>query len=346
MRYPITLPKSCEPTIRRLEVMSRTATGSNGKKAPRAPEQPAGAEAHGERRQVSPFRCRVWTQHSRPEEQLTEQACKSLRESIAKNGQHQPALGRPVTDDPDYEVEIICGARRHAAALALGRDLLVEVRKLSDAEAYVAMYEENVLREDDSPYARGQILCRALRSSTYPSQEELGRAFNLSHSAVSRLLALAQLPSIIVAAFRSPDDIREAWGVELFRMWSNKTMRDGITARARAVASKPQRPPAREIYETLTTASGGLRKTPRLYRDIPIRGSSDTILFHEQDQLERVLYIIPKRVLSPNRREALKRWLVRVLEDDTITLPLEAPGDASRGARDPSHTTRARSIGT
>lgn len=173
--------------------MSNIASGPHRKAKARDSGQLTAPESRGERRLVSPFRCRVWTQHSRPEEQLTEDACKSLRESIARNGQHQPALGRPVTDDPDYDVEIICGARRHAAALALGRDLIVEVRVTSDAEAYVAMYEENVERKDDCPYVQGQILRRALLSGTCSSQEELARAFSLSHSKASRLLMIAHL---------------------------------------------------------------------------------------------------------------------------------------------------------
>lgn len=275
-------------------------------------------ERRGTRRIVSPFRCRVWAQHSRPDEQLTDDACRLLRESIAKNGQHQPALARLVTDDPDCDIEIIFGARRHAVARALGRDLLVELRPLTDAEAYVAMYEENLLREGDSPYVRAQILSRALRSGTYASQEEVGRAFNLSHSAVSRLLMLAQLPSVIVSAFRSPDEIREAWGVELYRLWSDEDKRSGVANRARTITNKPSHPPAREVYETLITASGGKHKTHRSYRNTPIRGASNVILFHEQDQLERVMYIIPKAVLSPNRREALKQCMVQILEGDSF----------------------------
>lgn len=272
-------------------------------------------ERRGVRRIVNPFRCRIWTQHSRPEEQLTDGACKSLRESIARNGQHQPALGRPVSDDPDYDVEIICGARRHAVAQALKRDLVVEVRPMTDAEAYVAMYEENLLREGDSPYVRGQILTHALRSGTYSSQEELGRAFNLSHSAVSRLLMLAQLPSIVVAAFPSSDEIREAWGVELYRLWSDEATREGVSARARSLARKTPRPQTRKVYETLITPAGVPRKPYRAYRNVPIRGKSHEVLFHEQDQLDRVMYIIPKQLLSPKRREALTQALLRILQD-------------------------------
>lgn len=284
------------------------------------PPQDSNPEGRGARRVVSPFRCRLWTQHSRPEEQLTDDACKSLRDSIVKNGQHQPALGRPVSDDPDCDIEIVCGARRHAVAQSLGRNLLVEVRHMSDADAYVAMYEENLLREGDSPYVRGQILSRALRSGTYPSQHDLGRAFNLSHSAVSRLLTLAHLPAILVAAFHSPNDIREAWGVQLFRLWSDETTRPAVAGRARAIANRHPRPSARATFDILLSPSGGRHTNHRPYRNVPIRGSSNIILFHEQDQLERVLYIIPKTLLNPTLRKTLQQSMVRVLEHELVPL--------------------------
>ena len=292
-------------------------------------------EARGVRRVISPFRCRVWIQHSRPEEQLTDSACKSLRESIEKNGQHQPALGRPVSDNPDFDVEIICGARRHAVAQGLARDLLLEIRPMTDAEAYVAMYEENLLREGDSPYVRGQILSRALRSTAYSSQEELGRAFNLSHSAVSRLLMLAQLPAIILAAFASPDDIREAWGIRLFQAWSDHSFRETLSSRARALAAKPKGSPPKAVYETLISASGGRRKRHRSYRNIPVRGASNSILFHEQDRLDTVIYTIPKRNLSPSRRKAVTRSLISVLDEDQDAASSGHPRRPSSGSHAP-----------
>lgn len=273
-------------------------------------------EAIGQRRLVSPFRCRLWTQHSRPEEQLTDEACKSLRESIAKHGQHQPALGRPVTTDPDYDVEIICGARRHAVALALGRNLLLEVRAINDAEAYIAMYQENAEREDDCAYVKGQILRRALLSGTYSCQEALVGAFSLSHSKISRLLMIAQLPSVIVAAFESPRDIRESWGLELYQLWKGKDPEHGLAARARSVTIRHPRPSARDVYDILITASGGKRATQRANRNIPIRGSSGHVLFREQDQVGTVMFTVPKTILSPRRRDALKRAMLQILDDD------------------------------
>lgn len=272
-------------------------------------------ESRGVRRLVSPFRCRVWTQHSRSEEDLADEALKALRESIEQHGQLQAVLARPVRDDVDFDLEIICGARRHAVARSLGRDLLVEVRPLTDADAYVALYEENLLRQGDSPYVRGQILSRALRSGTYPTQEELARAFNLSQAAVSRLLTLAQLPAIIVAAFGTGNEIREAWGVELFKLWSDNSQRNDMAARARAISIRETPLSAREVYDALIAAGGRLRAS-RAYRNMPVRGATGAILFHEQDQMESVLYVIPRTRLNQERRDALQRALVRILDDE------------------------------
>ena len=57
---------------------------------------------------------------------------------------------------------------------------------------------------------------RALRTGTYSTRTTyVADHMRLSHSSVSRLITVAQLPSVIVGAFRTPDDIKEAWGVEL-----------------------------------------------------------------------------------------------------------------------------------
>lgn len=287
---------------------------------------PANPEARGERRLVRPFRCRLWTQHSRPEEQLTEHACKSLRESIARNGQHQPALGRPVTDDPDYDVEIICGARRLAVALALGRDLLVEVRALNDTDAYVAMYEENAEREDDCPYVQGQILRRALLSGTCASQDDLAATFGLSPSKTSRLMMVAQLPSVIIAAFQSPRDIRESWGVRLYHLWKNGGPQHAIAGKARALASRHPRPQPHEAYETLIGTYDANSAQHRLHRSTPVRGSTGAILFREEEQIANVLFTVPKATLTSGHREAMTQALVKILDRPNVRAQASPPG--------------------
>src|SRR5579871_4858114 len=125
---------------------------------------------------ADPFRCRMWSLHDRLDEYVTEDACQAEIESFAKHGQLIPALGRPIRSDPDFDVEVICGARRLFVARHLNRPFLVEIRELSDRDALIAIDIENRHRRDVSPYERGLSYARWLRSGQFQSQEELAKA--------------------------------------------------------------------------------------------------------------------------------------------------------------------------
>src|SRR3546814_2735665 len=63
---------------------------------------------------VDPARCRMWEGHNREYALLNEERCADLIESIKAQGrQEMPAIVRRVRDDPRYDFEVICGARRH-----------------------------------------------------------------------------------------------------------------------------------------------------------------------------------------------------------------------------------------
>src|SRR6478672_420658 len=92
---------------------------------------------------ISPFRCRMWDYHDRLETQLNEQCCRAEIESISRQGQLVPVLGRRLHSDPDYDVELIFGARRLFVARHLNMPVRVELRDLSDRDALAAMDTEN-----------------------------------------------------------------------------------------------------------------------------------------------------------------------------------------------------------
>src|ERR1700678_2391533 len=122
-------------------------------------------------RKVNPFRCRVWTLHDRIEEHITEESCRTEIDSFAVHGQVVPVLGRPVLGDPNFDVELIYGARRLFVARHLNQPLLVELCDLSDFEAIVAMDIENRQRSDISPYERGVAFATWLRTGHFASQQ-------------------------------------------------------------------------------------------------------------------------------------------------------------------------------
>ena len=93
---------------------------------------------------VDPARCRMWERHNRRYDLLNESVCGDLLESLRSQGEQEfPAIVRRVEDDPAFDFEVICGARRHWAVSYLKnvehRDIryLVEERELRAAfQAY------------------------------------------------------------------------------------------------------------------------------------------------------------------------------------------------------------------
>lgn len=247
---------------------------------------------------ISPFRCRVWTFNHRSEEKLTEEACKDLIEDIRTSGQQVPALGRRLHSDPDHDVEIIYGARRHLATRLLGRDLIVEIRELTDDEALRAMEKENQQRMAPSPYERGRTWLRLLRGKACKSHQDIADRIGVARSLVSRLISIAELPAVIIAAFSSPDDIKADWGTELHRAWNDEIRQAWILRRARAYEKMTIRPPSRQIYSTLISPPGISEKSPSHPRHVPVADSLGDVVFHRQYRSGKTLWILPASLLN------------------------------------------------
>src|SRR5690348_967014 len=122
---------------------------------------------------ADPFRCRVWDLNDRIDEYVTEESCRSEIASVERDGQLVPAVGRALKGNPDFDVEIVCGARRLFIARHLGIPIRVELRDLTDRQAAVAVESENALRKETSPYERGMWLAKLLRQGIYQSRDEM-----------------------------------------------------------------------------------------------------------------------------------------------------------------------------
>ncbi len=64
---------------------------------------------------VDPKRCRAWLHHNRTSAWYTRDRCQDLIESIAKDGQQEPAVARKLVGDPNFDYELIYGMRRRFA---------------------------------------------------------------------------------------------------------------------------------------------------------------------------------------------------------------------------------------
>lgn len=209
--------------------------------------------------ELDPFECRLWASHDRPEDELTQAGCREEMDHIRRHGQAVPVIGRLIHDDPQCKVEIICGARRHFIARQLGIPLRVELRELTDPEAFALMDGENRLRRDLSVYARGLSYASALRGKLFRSQRELARVLGIPVTRVTRCMMVAELPAIVIDAFPKSADIRERWGVALHHACGSAKSRAAVLERARRLARMEPRLAPEEVYRKLLRGLGPQR---------------------------------------------------------------------------------------
>jgi len=269
---------------------------------------------------LNPFRCRVWELHDRLEGYLTEEACRAEIESFAHHGQLIPVVGRALYNDPDYDVEIVCGARRLFVARHLNMELRVDIRQMSDREALLAMDIENRQRVDISPYERGMSYARWIRAGYFKSQDDIARALKISASQVSRLLKLARLPSVMVDAFSSPTEICEGWGIDLIAALEHPQRRARTLRRARALASGP-RPPGREVYQQLMSAAIKGERTKTVHHDEVIKDPQGQPLFRIRRQHNSIAIFVPLEKVSGRTLESIRQSLASLLQ------PANGPAD-------------------
>jgi ParB family transcriptional regulator, chromosome partitioning protein len=265
---------------------------------------------------VNPFRCRMWDLHDRDGDDVDEETCKAEIQSMSQHGQLVPVLGRALSGESQHDVELIYGARRLFVARHLNIPLAVELRKLTDQEAIIAMDIENRMRLDLSPYERGRCYLRWLRGSYFSSQEEIARALRISPAKVSRLVRIAQLPTVIVSAFRRPTDIHENWGLALADAWRDKTKQAALAKRARAIASSQKRPPPEHIVKDLLSPI----RSPRLRastHDEVVKDDGGRPLFRVRRHLYSVSIILPIKSMSDQTVRNVLYSVRNLLRDET-----------------------------
>ena len=163
---------------------------------------------------VDPEDCQMWQRHNRDYGLLTQDNCRDLIDGIKSQGRQEfPAIVRRIAGEKPFEV--VCGARRHFAVSWL-RDnnypqfkYLVEVRDLTDEEAFRLADIENRDREDISDYERAIDYADAISLYYGGRQKAMADRLEVSQPWLSRYLQMASLPSRIVEAFASIRDIKE-----------------------------------------------------------------------------------------------------------------------------------------
>lgn len=196
-------------------------------------------------RLVDPARCRMWARHNRRYSLLSAESCADLLESLRAQGEQEfPAVVRRLADDPDYDWEVICGARRHWSVSYL-RDVehreikfLVDERVLTDEAAFRLSDLENRAREDISDYERAVDYREAVQTFYGGVALRMAERLEVSRTWLSRFLDLAKLPDEVVSAFGDVRLLRENHARELKPLLTETAARDRVLAAAKVLTDR------------------------------------------------------------------------------------------------------------
>lgn len=135
--------------------------GRNDETSLRA-EQPQSLD-HAKVVELDPSRVSIWSGNGRTYENLTEERCRDLIDSILSTGGQQiPVLVRPVTGDDRHDFELMVGTRRHWAISWLtahdqpGFALRAIICPIPDERAFLLADLENRARTDISALERAR----------------------------------------------------------------------------------------------------------------------------------------------------------------------------------------------
>lgn len=212
-----------------------------------------GRLASGEVRQITelrldPARCRIWEGNGRYYASLSEDSCRDLIDSmIAEGGQRVPAIVRHIKDDPDHDYEVLVGSRRHWSTTWLRANnypdiaFLAQVQDLDDEAAFRLADLENRAREDLSDLERARNYAQALQRHYGGVQSRMAERIRVSKGWLTKMLALAQLPEAVIAAYPTATAIQVKGGYELTVLLADRSKAERIVAEAGEVAAEQER---------------------------------------------------------------------------------------------------------
>ena len=274
-------PKAAEPTTAPARPPERLSTRLSG-----LSRVAAGDVKEKTLHLVDPARCRMWSRHNRRYDLLSEASCADLLEGLRSQGEQEfAAIVRAVTDNADYDYEVICGARRHWSVSFLRTvehrpiKFRVEVRDLDDEAAFRLSDVENRARDDISDYERALDYRAAVEDYYGGVARRMAERMEVNEGWLSRFLELAKLPPGVVEAFGDIRELRENHARLIKPLLADEVTRPKLMAAAKVlVAEQAERAKAGESVldaakvidrlrasaATKTTAAAPKRAGPRV----------------------------------------------------------------------------------
>lgn len=237
---------------------------------------------------VDPARCRMWSRHNRKYDLLTPENTAELLEGLRAQGKQEfPAIVRRVTDDPNFDYEVIAGARRHWAVSYLRavehREIkyLIEERELSDEQAFRLADIENRARKDLSDYERAVDYLSAIDLYYGGVASRMAERLDRPKAWLSRFLDLGRLPIEVVEAFGDHLQVLEKHARDLKPVLAQNPERGRVIAAARKLAAdQAQRREVGEAYVEPAKVIAALRNAGLGKTEAPAPAAETRVVKH------------------------------------------------------------------
>ena len=313
-----------EAAPRRSGIATNVLTG----RANRLADLASGAVVTRTHELVDPARCRMWAGHNREYGLLNEQRCEDLIESIKAQGRQEiPAIVRRVVGDPNYDFEVICGARRHWTISWLPSHnypefkFLIDVREIGDEEAFRLADIENRARDDLTDLERARDYLRALDAYYEGRQKTMAERLKVSESWLTRYLDLARLPTELTRAFTEPQELGVRNAIALKSLLKPEDRRERAFKEAERLAKAQEESgqpmPVLEVLKALTLAvdppkrSGSPKKSGSMTTTVSSEGGKAVLRVEGADRKGVRLTLLNKGGAS---REDAERAIREVLD--------------------------------
>lgn len=138
-----------------------------------------------------------------PRKSFDEKALAELSQSIKEHGILQPILVRPLNDKEEgfEQFELVCGERRYRAATMAGiEDIPVNIRVLTDDEAFELQIIENLERKDVHPMDEADAFKKMIDSGKYTIADIASKMVK-SETFITQRLKLVDLIDAVRADF-------------------------------------------------------------------------------------------------------------------------------------------------
>lgn len=197
------------------------------------------------------------------------------KEIESAGGNVQPIKVRPLKGAAGL-FEIVFGHRRHRACLDLNLPILALVDDLSDADLFTQMDRENRQRADLRPYEQGVMYAKALDDGLFPSMRKMAEQLGVEVGNASKYIAIAKLPADVLAAFKSPLDVKQIWATPLRQALQKSP--EAVIACAKEMKvlfETTRRPNASEIAKSLINSAGVVSNNTPSKEPFFLKGNGD-----------------------------------------------------------------------